>query len=1304
MNIRILKTIVALVLCVSAAYGQQDLPTNLNVKANLPIATGDTLTTWADTLTKQFKHIGNPTWIADIDEHWYWNGLQWKRFSGVGGGGASSASDVTIADAGGYYNGSNVEAALQEIAGGSGGENSEIMSSHLINLRTGATERVDNLTDKQRGQALQDFSDSAGDSTAIWMPPFTYLMPFSTGGFSPGRRQDFIGFSNRATEIAGDSTHAVRFQAGQSTYRITFTNISFVTYEASPTDTLDGVHFEDQENPGGVITFNHCHWSQADRDALHIGKNWIQITVKQGSFSGSGGTTGIGRYGFYSNGGQVVADILTMDQYMLLDTFSTNNRITYTVAQDFFYKEHYEDYGTDNTIVSMKNLQTHQKRIGGNFDLMNTSLRDIEKIVFYSPMDGYSFDGTVLKDFSSSGAYGMSFGDNRPVLFEDKEFGECLSFDGVDDYVEVFFQDELKSQDMTISMLVKVDSINNSRILSGMGLDFSIKDPLEFRIFLESGFTTTSPRIDTNQWYLFSISFDHTTGDHLFYINGQEVNTHNVASSIDTTLSGQLLIGSRTIDSNPFMGKIKDLMIYDGYYEGIHADLFNAFGRNEKPITGQSIRQERLNLNTGSVLYYNPMNSLQLSPKDFGINNLDGTLSGSPVLAESVFGSTGIVFDNTDDQIVVSSGNAFDVQEIFVSAVVNATTLTNRRVFYLPGSIDLFVKNDGLFARLYYDSGSSILLEYDDYDADREGSTFHIGVARKDSIGYLLVNGAIVDQQNIGSSLTWDYSTGDLAIGNLTGGSSWWHGLIDEVLVLDEFSKGLAKLVYSKIVSGSPILPFPLVPDDQTASQVDITDAGGYYTGTTVEAALQEIAGGGGGSNTLENVQNTEGGFSVFQETGSTTTTDYYADILNGDRVELANSGSTSDTVAYPVGFTYNPSWLQIYRVGQNEFATNVDSKEAFRDTFMIHGKTYYVDPVNGSNFNDGLTKGSAYETYIFAEGRGDGVVFYLKGGVHPYDFPANSNNASLIAYGGTPIVGDIETPQTWESTVTPGVYKATYSTSFDWIINPSIRSSEVTNECVHYVAVSDTLDLKDGTYYSSGSELYVKTHGGDKPDHYKNLAIIKGPTTLVNSDSVYTEGVEFYGGLSLSGAARNFFINRGGVFYSQLSPALDLISIDGSNTILNNIRFGHSAADAIDHRDNSTAIELNCIGRFAGYDVSGAANQLSTLHLGADVIRINCDYQKASNQAILDVNSGSQAWVLGGKYGTPWNKEGSFSAIGAGQGSGNFADMWLDGVRFVGNNDVDLLAIYSTIYARNIKLNSRTKTNFTNNGTIKKY
>ena len=92
--IKHLKILGLFLLFTVTAFSQQDLPTNLNVKADLPIATGDTLTCWADTLVKEFKHIGNPTWIQCIDEHWYWNGNLWKQFSGVSQGGGSSGATV----------------------------------------------------------------------------------------------------------------------------------------------------------------------------------------------------------------------------------------------------------------------------------------------------------------------------------------------------------------------------------------------------------------------------------------------------------------------------------------------------------------------------------------------------------------------------------------------------------------------------------------------------------------------------------------------------------------------------------------------------------------------------------------------------------------------------------------------------------------------------------------------------------------------------------------------------------------------------------------------------------------------------------------------------------------------------------------------------------------------------------------------------------------------------------------------------------------------------------------------------------
>lgn len=68
------------------------------------------------------------------------------------------------------------------------------------------------------------------------------------------------------------------------------------------------------------------------------------------------------------------------------------------------------------------------------------------------------------------------------------------------------------------------------------------------------------------------------------------------------------------------------------------------------------------------------------------------------------------------------------------------------------------------------------------------------------------------------------------------------------------------------------------ITDDQTASEVNITDAGGFYTGTTVEAALQEVGGNPGANLATDDVPRWDG--SEFQPSGITSDGSTLVDIL----------------------------------------------------------------------------------------------------------------------------------------------------------------------------------------------------------------------------------------------------------------------------------------------------------------------------------------------------------------------------------------------------------------------------------------
>lgn len=460
----------------------------------------------------------------------------------------------------------------------------------------------------------------------------------------------------------------------------------------------------------------------------------------------------------------------------------------------------------------------------------------------------------------------------------------------------------------------------------------------------------------------------------------------------------------------------------------------------------------------------------------------------------------------------------------------------------------------------------------------------------------------------------------------------------------------------------------------------------------------------------LSVVDNPDGGQNLYQING-TTTSNEYKDYIDNVRIPVAQNWKFVDTVSVPGGFTLTPAF-SIFRREDGTFGTSIDDWKSWRIAYKPTGKAYYVDPLTGSDSNDGLTPATAFATFNFARTRTDVNLIYLKGCVYPdiTSWSTGRDTVAVIGYGGTPVVGSFKT-YSWTATTLTGVYKATTTDSTKVVLDVTQKDNLGEYLRMTKKADADTLAVasQPGSFCFNGTTtIYV--HAADRavPSVYENVMLVDRSPFSIARNYTYLENIDVYAGSGYTmDAGKIAYIRDVGFFHSHSSG--DLINISDTATItMYNCRFGHSNSDIVDYDTGAKGFEINCLGRYAGYLFAGADNQVSTAHGGARVVTINADYSGSSNETILDVNSNTKRWILGGKFGFggDWNKETGFSTytLGVGNASGNYALMWIDSARLGGNSAYDLRAAYGTIYLRNVKLNSTIRTSLTFGGAIQKY
>jgi len=208
-----------------------------------------------------------------------------------------------------------------------------------------------------------------------------------------------------------------------------------------------------------------------------------------------------------------------------------------------------------------------------------TNVRSLSAVRLLEPISGpkdyiayWKFDegyGNIAHDYSGNGNNGTIYG----ATWVDGVIGKALSFDGVDDYVEVPHSDSLMPSAFTVAVWFKVYNWTSqfARVLEkggytvggGYGIEGNPNGDGKIQLVIWNGTASqtfeTSTVLSFNTWYFFVGVFDGRNVK--VYLNG---NLERSGTATMTTNTYKLVIGRWAAASGNFWnGIIDEVRIYN---------------------------------------------------------------------------------------------------------------------------------------------------------------------------------------------------------------------------------------------------------------------------------------------------------------------------------------------------------------------------------------------------------------------------------------------------------------------------------------------------------------------------------------------------------------------------------------------------------------------------------------------------------------------------------------------------------------------------------------------------------------------
>jgi len=341
-----------------------------------------------------------------------------------------------------------------------------------------------------------------------------------------------------------------------------------------------------------------------------------------------------------------------------------------------------------------------------------------------------------------------------------------------------------------------------------------------------------------------------------------------------------------------------------------------------------------------------------------------------------------------------------------------------------------------------------------------------------------------------------------------------------------------------------------------------------------------------------------------------------------------------------PTGFTLSRP-ISIYDEGNGNYKISHTVDDLFP---RLSGVTYYVDPVNGLDTNDGLTWQTAFKKISKADGMADVAIVMLKSGIYgsvlhswttlrdkDIKYISEANQPPAIIFPGWPA-----SYKTW--TDMTGYFQASTFGTVNNVFDTTQKQAEMNYELTKLTLVASEAEvpLLANSYYVDTENSLININVGRMPDANvlccTSLGILTvSQTSFTGERHVCFENINFIFRLAFVIDSPNKLNIYGKNLRIGFSTNTDGLGITGNvfsymeNCISqNNYNDGFNYHGVGDY--NPEFIEVNCIGRSNGYGNNTGINNGSTCHESGKGIRLNGIYHNNEGRNVHDINI-SQTW-----------------------------------------------------------------------------